>query len=75
MTDTIPALKQSFLASQIRALSAPLSPPPNWRAQRPTPAEGDISDKVVDAALSKRELPFTTTTKPLLKKNGHDYIA
>ena len=53
MTDTVPALKRAFLNAQVRNLSAPLSPPQNWRDGVPVPQEGDLRDKVVEDVLSK----------------------
>ncbi|KAI9812899.1 MAG: hypothetical protein M1827_004417 [Pycnora praestabilis] len=51
--DTIIELKESFLRSQVRQLSAPLQPSRHWRDFAPVPEEGDLKEKVVAEVLYK----------------------
>ena len=54
MSNTIPALKQSFLTSQVRLLNAPIKPPPNWRDTLPPSSEEIVlSEKVVSDVLER----------------------
>ncbi|KAL1956357.1 hypothetical protein VTO42DRAFT_7340 [Malbranchea cinnamomea] len=50
---TLTEIKLSFIRDQIRTLSAPLTPNPDWRNYYGLEIEEDISDKVVDDALQK----------------------
>ena len=56
---TIPTLKRTFLAAQVRLLSAPLAPAPDWRADAPPPeadddaTHTDLPDSAVDTAIDK----------------------
>ncbi|EZF74116.1 hypothetical protein H105_04126 [Trichophyton soudanense CBS 452.61] len=51
-TRTISEVKLGFLRDQIRVLSAPLSPSPDWREYGPA-AEDDIGEKAISEALQK----------------------
>ncbi|EFE38800.1 conserved hypothetical protein [Trichophyton verrucosum HKI 0517] len=51
-TRTISEAKLGFLRDQIRVLSAPLSPSPDWREYGPA-AEDDIGEKAISEALQK----------------------
>lgn len=56
MANTIPALKRSFLSSQVRILNAPLEPAEDWRegnAATMDEERGDLSEKVVEEVLRK----------------------
>ena len=55
MANTIPALKRSFLSSQVRVLNTPLELGEDWRDAGPSPDEGDLKDAVVDEVLRKGE--------------------
>ncbi|MCJ1399639.1 hypothetical protein MMC11_002841 [Xylographa trunciseda] len=50
---TIPALKQSFLQSQIRLLSTPLSPSPTWRDHVPNAPPNPLTNELVQDVVHK----------------------
>ncbi|KAF3482541.1 uncharacterized protein GIQ15_05300 [Arthroderma uncinatum] len=52
---TISEIKLGFLRDQVRVLSTPLDPSPDWREYGPI-VEDDISDKVVNEVLQKCNL-------------------
>ena len=56
---TVVEAKEMFLRQQIRLLTAVLEPSEDWRRFGPTPEQGDLSEKAVDGALTKRQIfPF-----------------
>jgi Kinetochore complex Fta4 of Sim4 subunit, or CENP-50 len=52
---TILELKTSFIRNQVRILSNAIAPQEGWRDFAPE-TEDDLSEKVVEEALQKREL-------------------
>ena len=55
MSSSIPALKRTFLASQVRILNAPLEPPADWREGRGLVLEGALEEEVVEEVMRKGE--------------------
>ncbi|MCJ1327571.1 hypothetical protein MMC10_004242 [Thelotrema lepadinum] len=53
MSSSIPALKRTFLASQVRILNAPLEPPADWREGRGLVLEGALEEEVVEEVMRK----------------------
>lgn len=56
-TDTVLEAKATFLRSQVRLLSTPLTPPRNWQDRAPASEEGDLREKIVAEVLYKRTYP------------------
>jgi Kinetochore complex Fta4 of Sim4 subunit, or CENP-50 len=76
---TIIDVKKSFLATQVRALSAPLQPSTNWRQTGASKKrrrdddddeEGDISDKIVGEVIGKgMHLHAASSIEPINFRN------
>ncbi|EXJ72766.1 uncharacterized protein A1O5_03913 [Cladophialophora psammophila CBS 110553] len=50
---SITALKAAFIRSQVRHLETPLEPPTQWQDLLPEPAEGRLTDKMIQDLVSK----------------------
>ena len=55
MSSSIPALKRTFLNSQVRILNAPLEPPDDWRGARPRNEREALDEEVVGDVMQKGE--------------------
>ena len=54
-SDTIVDLKKSFLLSQLRTLSTPITPGADWKERAPESEDGALKERVVGEALYRRE--------------------